>query len=41
MKQARDGFEKGKVLTISAVHFVHDCYTAFLAPALPLLIEKL
>ena len=41
MKSGRDGFEKGKVLTISAVHFVHDCYTAFLAPALPLLIEKL
>ncbi|RLD69511.1 MAG: MFS transporter [Bacteroidetes bacterium] len=41
MKPGRDGFEKGKVLTISAVHFVHDCYTAFLAPALPLLIEKL
>jgi FSR family fosmidomycin resistance protein-like MFS transporter len=41
MKQTRDGFEKGKVLSISAVHFVHDCYTAFLAPALPLLIEKL
>ncbi len=41
MKQSRDGFEKGKVLTMSAIHFVHDCYTAFLAPALPLLIEKL
>ncbi len=41
MKPGRDGFEKRKVLTISAVHFVHDCYTAFLAPALPLLIEKL
>jgi len=41
MKQTREGFEKGKVLTMSAVHFVHDCYTAFLAPALPLLIEKL
>ena len=41
MKSSREGFEKGKVLTISAVHFVHDCYTAFLAPALPLLIEKL
>ncbi len=26
---------------ISAVHFVHDCYTSFLAPALPLIIEKL
>jgi FSR family fosmidomycin resistance protein-like MFS transporter len=41
MKQVRDGFEKGRVLTISAVHFVHDCYTAFLAPALPLIIDKL
>jgi FSR family fosmidomycin resistance protein-like MFS transporter len=41
MKPSREGFEKGKVLTMSAVHFVHDCYTAFLAPALPLLIEKL
>lgn len=41
MKQYRDGFEKGRVLTISAVHFVHDCYTAFLAPALPLIIDKL
>ena len=41
MKQFREGFDKGKVLTISAVHFVHDCYTAFLAPALPLIIDKL
>jgi len=41
MKKPGDGFEKGRVLTISAVHFVHDCYTAFLAPALPLIIEKL
>jgi FSR family fosmidomycin resistance protein-like MFS transporter len=41
MKPVRDGFEKGRVLTISAVHFVHDCYTAFLAPALPLIIDKL
>jgi len=41
MKGIREGFEKGRVLTISVVHFVHDCYTAFLAPALPLIIEKL
>lgn len=41
MKTFRDGFEKGRVLTISVVHFVHDCYTAFLAPALPLIIDKL
>lgn len=41
MKKPREGFQKGKVLSISAVHFVHDCYTSFLAPALPLIIEKL
>ena len=41
MKKQREGFQKGKVLSISAVHFVHDCYTSFLAPALPLIIEKL
>ncbi len=41
MTLQEDGFQRGKVLTISAAHFVHDCYTAFLAPALPLIIEKL
>ncbi len=41
MKKQGEGFQKGKVATISAVHFIHDCYTAFLAPALPLIIEKL
>ena len=41
MKKSREGFQKGRILAISATHFVHDCYTAFLAPALPLIIEKL
>lgn len=41
MRAQEDGFQKGKVLSISAAHFVHDCYTAFLAPALPLIIDKL
>ena len=41
MKKPREGFQKGRVLSISATHFVHDCYTSFLAPALPLIIEKL
>ena len=41
MARPEDGFPKGKVLTISAAHFVHDCYTSFLAPALPLIIDKL
>jgi FSR family fosmidomycin resistance protein-like MFS transporter len=34
-------FQTGKVLTIVGAHFVHDVYTAFLAPLLPLIIEKL
>ena len=34
-------FNTGKVLTISVGHFFHDVYTSFLAPILPLLIEKL
>ncbi|MEN8202877.1 MAG: MFS transporter [Bacteroidota bacterium] len=41
MKKSRDGFQKGRVFSISAAHFVHDCYTSFLAPALPLIIDKL
>jgi len=34
-------FEIGKVLTISFAHLSHDMFTAFLAPILPLLIDKL
>ena len=41
MKQSKDGFAKQRVFAISAVHFVPDCYTGFLAPALPLIIDKL
>jgi FSR family fosmidomycin resistance protein-like MFS transporter len=41
MAEPKEGFQKGKVLVMSTVHFVHDCYTSFLAPALPLIIEKL
>ena len=41
MAKQGDGFQKGRVVTISAAHFVHDCYTSFLAPALPLIIDKL
>ena len=36
-----EGFETGQVLTIVSGHFVHDVYTAFIAPLLPLIIEKL
>ncbi len=33
--------QTGRVLTISAGHAVHDTYTAFLSPLLPVFIEKL
>jgi FSR family fosmidomycin resistance protein-like MFS transporter len=35
------GFKTGVVLALSAIHFIHDVYSSFLAPLLPLLIEKL
>ena len=34
-------FQTGRVMTIASGHFIHDSYSAFLAPLLPLLIEKL
>jgi len=34
-------FQTGNVIIVSLAHFVHDVYTAFLAPILPLIIEKL
>lgn len=33
-------FQTGKVTLISFGHFIHDTYTSFLAPLLPLLIDK-
>lgn len=39
--ESRDGFQTGQVFTIAAGHFVHDSYSAFVAPLLPLLQEKL
>ncbi len=40
MKKA-NGFQTANVLSLSVAHFFHDVYTAFLAPILPLLIDKL
>ena len=37
----RGGFQTGRVLALSVSHFIHDVYSGFLAPLLPLLIEKL
>ena len=34
-------FNKSQVLTISSAHMIHDIYSSFLAPLLPLLIEKM
>jgi len=38
--QPKDVFNAGKVLTLSICHFIHDIYSSFLAPLLPLLVEK-
>ncbi|MDE2820979.1 MAG: MFS transporter [Chloroflexota bacterium] len=35
------GFQYGRIMLICGGHFVHDVYSAFIAPLLPLLIEKL
>jgi len=35
-----DRFQFGSVFVLSACHFIHDIYSSFLAPLLPLLIEK-
>ena len=37
----KDDFQAEQVITISSGHFIHDVYSAFLAPLLPLIIEKL
>jgi FSR family fosmidomycin resistance protein-like MFS transporter len=37
----KDEFKTGTVLTISGAHLLHDTYSAFLAPLLPLLIARL
>ncbi len=35
------GFQTGKIMALSIGHFIHDVYSSFLSPLLPLLIEKL
>ena len=35
------GFQYGRIMLICSGHFVHDIYSAFIAPLLPLLIDKL
>ena len=38
---AEERFQTGQVLTVAGAHFVHDTYSAFLAPLLPLIQDKL
>ena len=41
-KAGKNGvFQTGQIVTLSISHFIHDVYSSFLAPLLPLLIEKL
>ena len=40
-KLENSNFKTGGVLAIAVAHFIHDVYSSFLAPLLPLLIEKL
>ena len=35
------GFQRANILAISIAHFVHDVYSGFLAPILPLIIKEL
>ncbi len=41
MRQQQTPFQAAEILLLSLAHFVHDVYSSFLAPLLPLLIEKL
>ncbi|MBW1775676.1 MAG: MFS transporter [Deltaproteobacteria bacterium] len=40
MERGETDFKTGKVLIISGSHFVHDVFSSFIAPFLPLLIGK-
>ncbi len=42
LEKHKDGkFQFTNVLTVSFAHFIHDVYSSFLAPLLPILIERL
>ncbi|MEE4115812.1 MAG: MFS transporter [Marinilabiliaceae bacterium] len=41
VKKGSNGFQTGNVVIVSIAHLIHDIYTSFLAPVLPLLIDKL
>ena len=39
--ETKGNFQTAKVVYLSISHFIHDVYSSFLAPLLPLIIEKL
>ncbi len=39
--QRESGFQTNRILLICSGHFVHDVYSSFISPLLPLLIDKL
>ena len=41
VERQKSAFKTSGVLAIALAHFIHDVYSSFLAPLLPLLIEKL
>lgn len=41
LKEKKRRFQTGDVISISLAHLTHDVYSSFLAPILPLFIEKL
>ncbi|RME07894.1 MAG: MFS transporter, partial [Anaerolineae bacterium] len=41
LPETKETFHRGNILTIVFGHFVHDVHTAFVAPLLPLIIERL
>ena len=40
-REQSDSYRPAHILAVSGAHFVHDTYTAFVAPLLPLIIERL
>jgi FSR family fosmidomycin resistance protein-like MFS transporter len=40
-KSSKGKFQTGNVITLFGAHFIHDTYSAFVAPLLPLIMEKL
>ncbi len=40
-EEIKKGFQTERVLTIAGGHFIHDTYSAFIAPLLPVIRDNL